>query len=181
TVIVATIGEDTYSGSLPPQIVGSAALPLTYEAEIARRALRLPTLLLHPLKSSAPEDSHFEPESEEFLDELVLENRRRAIRHKVSWLIAIILMIGAITIALILGYRWTQTHYFIGAYGDTVAIYQGVQQDLGPIKLSSVYQQTSISLESLPQYTRSSVIETLNANSLDHAREILDRIEELAR
>lgn len=181
TVIVASIGEDTYSGSLPPQIVGSAALPLTYEAEIARKALRLPTLLLHPLKSSAPEDSHFEPESEEFLDELVLENRRRAIRHKVSWLIAIILMIGAITIALILGYRWTQTHYYIGAYGDTVAIYQGVQQDLGPIKLSSVYQQTSISLESLPPYTRSSVIDTLNANSLEHARQILDRLEELAK
>lgn len=181
TVVVASIGEDTYSGSLPPQIVGSAALPLTYEAEIARKALRLPTLLLHPLKSSAPEDSHFEPESEEFLDELVLENRRRAIRHKVSWLIAIILMIGAITIALILGYRWTQTHYYIGAYGDTVAIYQGVQQDLGPIKLSSVYQQTSISLESLPPYTRSSVIDTLNANSLEHARQILERLEELAK
>lgn len=181
TVVVASIGEDEYSGAMPPQIVGSAALPLTYEAEIARKALRLPTLLLHPLKSNVPEDSHFEPESEEYLDELLLEHRRRAIRHKVSWLIAIILMIGAITIALILGYRWTQTHYFIGAYGDTVAIYQGVQQDLGPIKLSSVYQQTSISLESLPQYTRSSVIDTLNANSLEHAREILERIEELAR
>ena len=181
TVVVVSIGDDEYSGAMPPQIVGSAALPLTYEAEIARKALRLPTLLLHPLKSNVPEDSHFEPESEEYLDELLLEHRRRAIRHKVSWLIAIILMIGAITIALILGYRWTQTHYFIGAYGDTVAIYQGVQQDLGPIKLSSVYQQTSISLESLPPYTRSSVIDTLNANSLEHAREILERIEELAR
>ena len=181
TVVVASIGEDNYSGSLPPQIVGSAALPLTYEAEIARKALRLPTLLLHPLKSSAPEDSHFEPESEEYLDELYYEHRRRAIRHKVSWLIAIILMIGAIAIALILGYRWTQTHYYIGAYGDTVAIYQGVQQDLGPIKLSSVYQQTSLSLESLPPYTRSSVIETLNANSLEHARQILERLEELSR
>lgn len=181
TVVVASIGEDQYSGAMPPQIVGAAALPLTYEAEIARKALRLPTLLLHPLKSSIPEDSHFEPESEEYLDELILEHRRRAIRHKVSWLIAIILMIGAITIALILGYRWTQTHYYIGAYGDTVAIYQGVQQDLGPIKLSSVYQQTSISLESLPPYTRSSVIDTLNANSLEHAREILERLEELAR
>lgn len=181
TVVVVSIGEDDFSGSLPPQIVGSAALPLTYEAEIARKALRLPTLLLHPLKSSVPEDSHFEPESEEYFDELLLEHRRRAIRHKVSWLIAIILMIGAITIALILGYRWTQTHYFIGPYGDTVAIYQGVQQDLGPIKLSSVYQQTSISLESLPPYTRSSVVDTLNANSLEHARQILDRLEELAR
>lgn len=181
TVVVVSIGEDQYSGSLPPQIVGSAALPLTYEAEIARKALRLPTLLLHPLKSTLQEDSHFEPESEEYLDELILEDRRRAIRHKVSWLIAIVLMLGAITIALILGYRWTQTHYFIGANGDTVAIYQGVQQDLGPIKLSSVYQQTSISMESLPEYTRSTVTDTINANDLDHAREILQRLEELSR
>ena len=181
TVVVVSIGEDQFSGSLPPQIVGSAALPLTYEAEIARKALRLPTLLLHPLKSTAPEDSHFEPESEEYLDELILEHRRRAIRHKVSWLIAIVLMLGAITIALILGYRWTQTHYFIGANGDTVAIYQGVQQDLGPIKLSSVYQQTSISMESLPEYTRSTVTDTINANDLDHARDILQRLEELSR
>ncbi|WP_168625995.1 MULTISPECIES: Stp1/IreP family PP2C-type Ser/Thr phosphatase [unclassified Cryobacterium] len=180
TVVLIDVGEDDEYAGMPPQIVGSAALPLTYEAEIARRALRLPTLLLHPLKSTQHEDSHFEPESEEYLDELILEDKRRALRRRITWLVAITLAIAAIVVGLVLGYQWTQTHYYVGANGDTVAIYKGVQQTVGPISLSSVYQQTSITMEGLPPYTRSTVEETISADSLADARKIIERLSELS-
>jgi PPM family protein phosphatase len=180
TVVLVDIGEDDEYAGMPPQIVGSAALPLTYEAEIARRALRLPTLLLHPLKATQHEDSHFEPESEEYLDELILEDKRRALRRRITWLVAITLAIAAIVVGLVLGYQWTQTHYYVGANGDTVAIYKGVQQTVGPISLSSVYQQTSITMEGLPPYTRSTVEETISADSLADARKIIERLSELS-
>lgn len=180
TVVLVDIGENDEYAGMPPQIVGSAAMPLTYEAEIARRALRLPTLLLHPLKATQHEDSHFEPESEEYLDELILEDKRRALRRRITWLVAITLTIAAIVVGLVLGYQWTQTHYYVGANGDTVAIYKGVQQTVGPISLSSVYQQTSITMEGLPPYTRSTVEETISADSLADARKIIERLSELS-
>ena len=176
TVVVVDVGDRPESSSNPPLTVGSAALPLTYEADSARRALRLPTLLLHPLKSTQHEDSHFEPESEEYLDELILEDKRRALRRKITWLVGILLIIAAIVVALLFAYRWTQTHYYVGANGETVAIFQGVQQDLGPISLHSVYQQTSIKLEELTPYTRSTVEDTISARDLDDARAIIDRL-----
>ncbi|HEU4849796.1 MAG TPA: serine/threonine-protein phosphatase, partial [Terrimesophilobacter sp.] len=176
TVVVVDVGDGPESSSNPALTVGSAALPLTYEADSARRALRLPTLLLHPLKSTQHEDSHFEPESEEYLDELILEDKRRAIRRRITWLVGILLIIAAIVVALLFVYRWTQTHYYVGANGETVAIFQGVQQDLGPISLHSVYQQTSIKLEDLTPYTRSTIEDTISADNLDDARAIIQRL-----
>jgi protein phosphatase len=176
TVVLVDIGDNAESSSNPPLTVGSAALPLTYEADSARRALRLPTLLLHPLKSTQHEDSHFEPESEEYLDELILEDKRRALRRRITWLAGIVLIIAAIVIGLLFAYRWTQTHYYVGANGETVAIFQGVQQNLGPISLHSVYQQTSIKLEDLSPYTRSTVEETISADNLEDARAIIERL-----
>ncbi len=38
TVVLVDIGENDEYAGMPPQIVGSAAMPLTFEAEIARRA-----------------------------------------------------------------------------------------------------------------------------------------------
>ncbi|MBX3067036.1 MAG: serine/threonine-protein phosphatase [Microbacteriaceae bacterium] len=176
TVVIVDVGEGPESASNPPSIVGSAALPLTYEAESAKRALRLPTLLLHPLKSTQHEDSHFEPESEEYLDELILEDKRRAFRRKITWLVGVLFVIVAIVVAIMLGYRWTQTHYYVGANGQTVAIFQGVQQNIGPISLHTVYQQTSIKLENLSPFTRETIEETINATDLQDAQRIINQL-----
>ncbi len=176
TVVLVDIDETDESAAVPPIVVGSAALPLTFEGDSGRRPLRLPTLLLHPLKSTQQEDSHFEPESEEYLDELILEDRHRARRRRIAWLVGVVVIAAAIVAALIIGYRVTQTHYFVGANGQTVAIYRGVQQDLGPISLHSVYQQTSIQLSDLPGYTRQSVTDTINATDLADAKKIVKRL-----
>lgn len=176
TVVIMGVDETADSSTASPMLVGSAASPLSFDAEQTRRPIRLPTLLLHPLRPAPPEDAHFEPESEEYLDELILEDRRRARNRRIAWLVAIGLAIAAIVIAAVLAYQWTQTHYFVGPNGDTVAIYKGVQADLGPITLSSIYQQTSVTLDSLPSYTREQVEDTINADSLDDAMSIVDRL-----
>jgi len=176
TVIVVDIDESGDSSSVPPVLVGSAAAPLSFEPEPPRRPLRLPTLLLHPLRALPPADEHFEPESEEYLDELILEDRRRARNRRIAWLVTIGLVIIAMIAGLILAYQWTQTRYFVGADGQTVAIYQGIQADVGPVSLSSVYQQTSITLRSLPTYTRETVENTISAGSLADAEEIIERL-----
>jgi serine/threonine protein phosphatase PrpC/ABC-type cobalt transport system substrate-binding protein len=176
TVVLVDIDDTGSSAAVPTMVVGSAALPLTFEGESGRRPLRLPTLLLHPLKSTQQEDSHFEPESEEYLDELILEDRRRARRRRIGWLVTAIVIVVIIVVGLFVGYQVTQTHYFVGSDGQTVAIYRGVQQDIGPISLHSVYQQTSIRVDALPAYTKQTVIDTISADSLADAKSIIERL-----
>jgi protein phosphatase len=180
TVVVVDVDESGDSACTPPMIVGSAALPLSFEGDSERRSLRLPTLLLHPLKSTQHEDSHFEPESDEYLDELILEDRRRARNRRIVWLVGASLVVIGLVVALVAGYRWTQSRYYVGSNGQTVAIYRGIQQNLGPISLHSVYQETSVKLSDLPEYTRQTVKDTINANDLQDAEDIIERLSDVS-
>jgi protein phosphatase len=176
TIVIVDVDESPDSASIPPVIVGSASQPLSFEGDAVRKSLRLPTLLLHPLKSTQHEDSHFEPESDEYLNELILEDRRRARNRRIGWLVGLALVIIAILVGLFIGYRWTQSQYYVGVNGQTVAIYRGVQQNLGPISLHSVYQETSVKLSELNAYQRETVKETINATDLTDAKAIIRRL-----
>ena len=176
TVVLVDIDESGESSHVPPLTVGSAASPLVFEADSQRRPLRLPSLLLHPLKATQPDDSHFEPESDEYLDALILEDRRRARRRRISWTVFVVLVIGVLVTAGILGYQFTQRHYFVGEQDGRVAIFQGVQQDIGPIKLSHVFTTTTIELDELPAYRRDIVQATINADNLADAQRIVEQL-----
>lgn len=164
----------------PPRFVGSAAVPLSFEGESGRRPLRLPTLLLHPLKATSPDPSHFEPESEDYLEELIEEDRRRARNRRIIWLVTVGVAVIAIVTAVILAYQWTQSHYYVGQKDGNVAIYQGVQQSIGPISLSTVKQTTQIAVSKLPAPERARVRDTINAKDFSDALNIVDRLSRAA-
>ncbi|WP_130177681.1 PP2C family serine/threonine-protein phosphatase [Cryobacterium sp. SO1] len=171
TIVVVDIGSGGERLG-EPVVVGSASAPLAFGEEPVRtRAPRIPSLRLHPVR-----ETHFEPDSQDYLSELIEEDARRARRRKVTWLAAIVLLIVAIVGAGLLGYQWTQSRYFVGVEGSTVAIYQGIQQDLGPIKLSSVYEDTDLELNQLRVYDRQQVERTINASSLEDAKLIVERL-----
>ncbi|MFC5502284.1 PP2C family protein-serine/threonine phosphatase [Lysinimonas soli] len=176
TVVLVDIDDSGGASGIAPTFVGSAAMPLSYENDTSRRPIRLPTLLLHPLKATQPEDSHFEPEGEGYLEELIEEDRKRARRRRLVWLIVLVLAVAAIVGGALGAYAWTQSHYYVGESHGRVAIYQGVQQNIGPIHLSSVYQSTQIKVSSLPAYQQESVAATINAESLRNALDIVDRL-----
>jgi serine/threonine protein phosphatase PrpC len=176
TVVLLDIDENGSSSHKPPITVGSAASPLVFDGDTTRKPLRLPALLLHPLKVTKPDDSHFEPESDGYLDELILEDRRRARRRRITWLVGIILAIVALSTGGIATYQWTQTRFYVGASEGNVAIYRGVQQGIGPISLSTVYRTTSIDLDELPSYSRTTVENTINATDLEDAERIVEQL-----
>ena len=176
TVVLVDVDDTDSSAHYPPVTVGSAAAPLSFDGDSSRRALRLPSLLLHPLKATPPDDSHFEPESDDYLAALILEDRRRARRRRVTWLVFIALVLGTVVTVAILGYQFTQSHYFVGADNGRVAIFQGVQQDLGPFPLSQVYEETSIDLDDLTPFLRDRVEATINATDLTDAHRIVDQL-----
>ncbi|MCU1637172.1 MAG: protein phosphatase [Cryobacterium sp.] len=171
TVVVVDIGPVT--GQAPaPVVVGSAASPLAFGEEVGRgRSLRMPALRLHPVR-----ETHFEPDAQDYLSELIEEDERRARRRKITWLAGIVLLVAAIVAGTLIGYQWTQSRYFVGVDSDSVAIFRGVQQDLGPIKLSSVYEDTDLPVGDLRVYDRQRVEQTINANSLEDAKLIVERL-----
>ena len=176
TIVIVDVDDSGDSAHVPPITVGSAAEPLVFEADSIRRPLRLPSLLLHPLKATQTDDSHFEPESDEYLAALIQEDRRRARKRRVSWLAFVLIVIAGLVAASVLGYQFTQRHYFVGAVDGKVAIFQGVQQDIGPIKLSHVFRTTTLDLTELSPYYRQQVEATMNASSLADAQGIVERL-----
>ncbi len=177
TVVIVDIDESDSSASPKALMVGAAAQPLTFAAKAPKRSVRLPALLLHPLKASTiPDDEHFEPESEEFLRELIAEDDRRKVRRRITWSVGLLLVIALVVTALVAGYQFTQSRFFVGASDGQVAIFQGVQQGIGPIPLSSVYLESEIDIDDLSPFSRQRVEATISADDLDDALSIIERL-----
>ncbi|MDQ7876910.1 protein phosphatase 2C domain-containing protein [Microbacterium sp. QXD-8] len=176
TIVIVDVGGQHPLFSGTPTIVGSASNPTGIDVPAARPGR---TSWLHPNRQAANEPTHFEPAAE-FLEELIEEDRRRARRRRVGWIVGVALVLVLIAGAAWLGYQWTQTRYFVGGDEDTVVIYQGVQQNIGPISLSTPYEDTGIPLDSLSEFARATVEGTISANSLSHARQIVSGISDLS-
>lgn len=176
TVVVVRVAESLdISPPSEPRMVGAAAGPLTYESGPVMRRPALPALLLHPLRALPPADEHFEPE-EDYLEELIREDRRRLIRRRVVWSLSVLFLISGLVGAAFAAYEWTQTRYFVGESNGYVAIYQGVPENVGPLSLSTLHEQTDISLESLQPFEQERIADSLPAESLEDAVDIVDRL-----
>ena len=176
TIVIVDVGGQHPIFSGTPTIVGSASNPIGVEVPAAapRRSS-----WLHPNRQAANEPTHFEPAAE-FLEELIEEDRRRARRRRFGWIAGVLLVLVLLAGAAWIGYQWTQTRYFVGADEDTVVIYQGVQQNIGPISLSTPHEDTGIPLDSLSDFARATVEGTISASSLSDARRIVADISDLA-
>ncbi|WP_413317595.1 protein phosphatase 2C domain-containing protein [Agrococcus sp. 1P02AA] len=179
TVVLCDIDE-RHSSSIPPTTVGSAAAPISYEAvEPERTSVSLGQLILHPRQSRMqPAFEHFEPESEEFLAELLAEQRRMRRNRRLIWSFGALIAAIAVVVVSAFFYNWTQDRYFVGANeAGNVAIYQGIQQQIGPIVLATEVEETDIALDDLSPFNQRNVQETLSAASLEAARAIVERLE----
>ena len=175
TVVVVDIGEPA-APATPPLIVGSAAAPLAFDAapEPARpRGIRLTPFRPHPVQ-----ETHFEPDSEDFFDEIIEEDARRRRRRRWVWGFWIVMLVAAIFTAFVLGYQWTQTRYYVGESNGRVAVFQGIQQNLGPLSLHDLHQETSIDVSELRTYDQQRVEQTISAGSLGEAMLIVQRLED---
>ena len=164
TVIVADV-VDADGDDLPstvPQVVGAAgkrmrgrtrAIP-TSPAEKAAALSRAAT------GRAEPEDDSLE----------LAEDRTRSRRSKI-----LLRLVAAVIIAAILGgggyaaWAWSQKQYFVAADDGRVAIFQGVSQDLGPIRLSHVQSPSDVRVSDLPSDVQGAVANTIPARDLTDA------------
>ncbi|MGI5285099.1 Stp1/IreP family PP2C-type Ser/Thr phosphatase [Nonomuraea polychroma] len=87
-------------------------------------------------------------------DEPVAQAPRRPGRRRRVWpALVTVLSIGIIAVGAggYFGYQWTQDQFFVGARGDEVVVFQGVQKELGPFQLFSVSKPTGRKLSQLSE------------------------------
>lgn len=155
--------------SRPHMLVGSAALatetgqiPIVTQRTTERRAAMM---LTH---KAALDAELFDNDAEADADEPTKARKR--------WLIPAFLGLMALILVAVLwfGYAWTQTRYYVAEYEDNVAIFNGVSQTIGPLRLSHLDQTTDIPVSNLPEYQRARVESSLPATDLEHAQRIVE-------
>jgi len=102
--------------------------------------------------------------------------RPSRLRRVVSALVVLLVLGGAVAAGW-LGYRWTQTQYYVGVDDDRVAIFRGIPQTVGPLSLSEVVERTDLRVDDLPEYFRDRLADSLPADDLDDARDRVASIE----
>ena len=74
-------------------------------------------------------------------------------------------------------WRWSQVQFFVGSASGQVAIYRGLPQNLGPIRLSSVDQLVSdVPVDELTSYTRQRVQRGIIADNKNSAGQIVQQL-----
>jgi protein phosphatase len=172
TIVIADVGGQHPVMSGTPTIVGAASNPEGVEVPAARPGR---VSWLHPARQAANEPTHFEPAAE-YLEEVIEEDRRRARNRRIGWITGLVVVLVLIAAAIFGAYQWTQSRYFIGTNGTNVVIFRGIPQNLGPIPLSSPYEDTGLPLVALPQFEQEVVQDTIASDSLKDAERIVDQL-----
>ncbi len=67
-------------------------------------------------------------------------------------------------------YGWSQRQYYVGADGERVAIYRGLPQDIGPLRMSEVFEPQDVLLAALPPFSAERVRANITVDGLSAAR-----------
>ncbi|GAA4657042.1 Stp1/IreP family PP2C-type Ser/Thr phosphatase [Streptomyces chumphonensis] len=177
-VVVGAVAETQN----PPGGPGAQATPASRAAELSRSV---------PQQQPGPADGQegFGPPGSgaatgafgEWTDEdgPAEEPARRRKARKGGWVKRSLLIVLALALlggGLYAAWKWSRGQYYIGAEGDRVALYQGLNQKLGPLDLGEVREDTGIELKYLPVYQRNQVKETISMGTLAQAEDKIQKL-----
>jgi protein phosphatase len=179
TVVLVDVVDSKAEIDFSPgrEFVGSAANEVVIEKRQGNQILRLlnPMTLIDLLQK--PEDPvSFAPESEELLEKILKKTKGRIRARRLRQIATYLLIIAAASYGLFLSYEYTQTRYFVGVNNGVVVIYQGIKEELGPLKFSSVYEVTEISVDSLTDFQREALERSISVDGPDEARQIISQL-----
>ncbi|WP_265442685.1 PP2C family protein-serine/threonine phosphatase [Flexivirga meconopsidis] len=178
TVIVAEVVDEKSPASTSPQVVGAAAahhvVPDAEESQPRTPAEKAAALRreANAPAGTAADDGDDGPAAPVLAEE--------GGRGRFKWLrrgLLALLIVAVLAVAGVLGYGATQRQYYIAQHNGKVTIYQGISQNLGPIRLHSADTETDIWVADLPSYDRSKVAsKTMTAGSREAAIGIVENL-----
>lgn len=193
TIIVADVIEPDVDGAVgadqQSRVVGSAVdreipvvAPRTADDEttiIRPAATRPPGAEVHGTAAPASviaSEKLAEEDAEAMRYAPTLRPRRRLWRG----VLAAIIVVGLLSAGLGAGYAWSRTQYYVGPFGDHVAIHRGLSQTVLGVPLSDVFEVQDVRIEDLPPFYRDRVMRTISLHSLDEARRTTSQLEAAA-
>ena len=194
TAVVFDVVKDDPEPQTVPQVVGSAATERlaqeraaaahrktggetetkdTEGASPAAKAAALMATLEEQPESTSKKDSSDVDEA--IAAEAATQEKARR-RHRRRVLVGGLVLLVTIVGASALFYRWTQTRYYVSTYDGQVAIYQGIPQSIGPLKLShSVKAYADLPVEKLDDNIRERLEATVTQKSMSDAQTYVDK------
>ena len=91
-------------------------------------------------------------------------------------MLPVLALLALALVGIFVGYRWTQSQYYVGVTNGNVAIYRGVPQQVVGRSLSQLIEPTGVVASTLPTFSQNQVSDTIPAVSLSEARRIVDRL-----
>jgi protein phosphatase len=73
-------------------------------------------------------------------------------------------------------YSYIQTRFYLGVQDGNVAIFQGIKESFGGIGFSSLYKESELKVEDLPEFQQELILKSISADSLSDAESKLSQI-----
>ena len=169
TIVIGDVVDASRDQSSPnqPQVVGAAA----------GRSRGTRPIPVTPAAKAAALTREATGADEEEDDDVTLAEEGPAgpgrwLRRILVLLVAFVVIAGGAYAA----WSWTQRQWYVGANDGRVAVFQGVSQDIGPLSLSHVEQQSDVQLTDLPDFYRAKVEATVSTDTLDDAEALVDQL-----
>jgi len=171
TVIVADV-VDPDGDDLPttvPQVVGAAARSLRDKTKAipttpAEKAAALSREALGQKERVDP--------APELAESTRRSRRSRGLRRALATLVVLGILVGGGYAA----WAWSQQQFYVGADAGQVAIFRGVDGEIGPIDLSGIEVRSDVVVTELPSDVQAAVSRTIPAADLADARAKIDRL-----
>lgn len=164
TVIVADVVDLDTPPSTAPQVVGAAAARTKKGSTPAPPKDDSPAARAASLgREARPDDDH--------------DDDSPGDRRWVFWLVVLAVLAG-LGGSVWLAWSWSQDQYYVGAADngsgrEMVAVYRGLSQDVGPIRLSTVDEVTDVAVDDLPAFQQGIVAEGIQAEDRTEASRIV--------
>ncbi len=168
TIVLGDVVDITKGATTPaqPEVVGAASA----------RTKNTRAIAVTPASKAAALSR--EASGEDDLDEVTLADEGpssgvgRWLRRG-ALLALVLIVVGGGSYA---AWDWSQSQYFVGVHNGNVAVYQGVSQDVGPVKLSHVESESDIAVADLPDFYRAKVEATVSKESLRDAEALVEQL-----
>jgi protein phosphatase len=167
TVVIGDFVDGrTTKAMTEPQIVGSAA--------IERRGTK--PIPVTPAEKAAALQAETRKDQESELVTLAEEGPATGRTKWTRRLIGVALALAVIAAGTYGAYAWSQRQYYVGVKDGYVAIYQGVNQQIGPLSLSHDIAKSEVAVVDLPDFYAKRVTDTVSRPDEQSASALIDEL-----
>ncbi len=165
TCVVADIVSEDERPDVQPQVVGAAAADRAKPTAAPANSAAAKAAALTRVAATSTDDVEYTED-----DEVTLEPGRPGLRGALAALVVLALVLAGLYGAWV----WSQRQYYVAASDGKVAIFRGLSDDIGPLKMSTIVDiAENLPVDTLDATNQQRVAAGIGADDLADARRIV--------